>query len=63
MGEATGIPLAVATLMLVRGELDKPGVHGPEGAIDPEMFFRELATQFDVTPADGRTVELLHELA
>jgi len=61
MGEATGIPLAVATLMLVRGEIDKPGVHGPEGAIEPEMFFRELAKQFDATPADGRTIELLYE--
>jgi saccharopine dehydrogenase-like NADP-dependent oxidoreductase len=42
MGEMTGYPLAVATLMLVRGQVDSPGVHGPEGAIDPELYFAGL---------------------
>jgi saccharopine dehydrogenase-like NADP-dependent oxidoreductase len=42
MGEMTGYPLAVATLMLVRGQVDSPGVHGPEGAVDPELYFAGL---------------------
>jgi saccharopine dehydrogenase-like NADP-dependent oxidoreductase len=63
MGEFTGIPLAVATLMMVRGEVDKPGVHGPEAAVDAETFFNRLATTLGASPADGRTVELVAEAA
>lgn len=42
MGTMTGIPLAVATLMTARGQVDRPGVHGPE-VIDARAFFDELA--------------------
>ncbi|MEV0060451.1 saccharopine dehydrogenase NADP-binding domain-containing protein [Nocardia sp. NPDC050718] len=42
MGTMTGIPLAVATLMAARGEVDRPGVHGPE-VIDAATFFDDLA--------------------
>ncbi|GAA5108326.1 saccharopine dehydrogenase family protein [Haloechinothrix salitolerans] len=43
MGTMTGIPLAVGALMAARGEVTAPGVHGPEGAIDPAAFFQLLA--------------------
>jgi hypothetical protein len=61
MGEYTGIPLAVATLMLVRGEVDSPGVHGPEGAVDPDIYFRELATYVEGGAPEGDVVEVVSE--
>ena len=42
MGEATGIPLACGLKLLVDGKIVKSGVFGPEGAIDPNDFFKEL---------------------
>jgi saccharopine dehydrogenase-like NADP-dependent oxidoreductase len=42
MGEMTGYPLAIATLMMVRGQVKNPGVHGPEGALDPKIYFTGL---------------------
>lgn len=56
MGEMTGIPLAVAALMSARGQVSKPGVHGPEGAIDPKAFFHELAQYAEEPPAPGTDV-------
>jgi saccharopine dehydrogenase-like NADP-dependent oxidoreductase len=60
MGEMTGYPLAIATLMLVRGLVDATGVHGPEGAIDPEAYFHELSLLVEDRP-DGPVVEVLIE--
>lgn len=56
MGEMTGIPLAVAALMSARGQVAKPGVHGPEGAIDPKVFFTDLARFAPEPPAPGTQV-------
>ncbi|WP_460603159.1 saccharopine dehydrogenase family protein [Jatrophihabitans fulvus] len=56
MGEMTGIPLAVAALMVARGQVDAPGVHGPEGAIDPKIFFHDLSGHAEEPPTDGRPV-------
>jgi saccharopine dehydrogenase-like NADP-dependent oxidoreductase len=56
MGEMTGIPLAVAALMSARGQVAKPGVHGPEGAIDPKVFFQDLAQYAVEPPAEGAPV-------
>jgi saccharopine dehydrogenase-like NADP-dependent oxidoreductase len=56
MGEMTGIPLAVAALMSARGQVGKPGVHGPEGAIDPKVFFTDLARFASEPPAPGAPV-------
>jgi saccharopine dehydrogenase-like NADP-dependent oxidoreductase len=60
MGAVTGIPLAVATLMLIRGEIDTPGVHGPE-IVDADIFFREMAKFAPDPPAGGPYVEVLTE--
>lgn len=49
MGTMTGIPLAVATLMSARGQVDQPGVHGPE-IIDARTFFDNLAEHAHSTP-------------
>ena len=61
MGEFTGYPLAVATLMLCRGQVGNPGVHGPEGAVDPEIYFEELATFVDDRPEGVAPVEVVAE--
>ncbi|MGW4350641.1 saccharopine dehydrogenase NADP-binding domain-containing protein [Nocardia sp. NPDC004582] len=53
MGTMTGIPLAVATLMAARGQVDRPGVHGPE-VIDALAFFENLA-RYAGSPGEGRT--------
>jgi saccharopine dehydrogenase-like NADP-dependent oxidoreductase len=37
------IPLSVGALMIARGEVLARGVVPPESALDPEVFFRELA--------------------
>jgi saccharopine dehydrogenase-like NADP-dependent oxidoreductase len=61
MGAVTGIPLAVAALMLVRGELHHPGVSGPELTIDPDTFFGEMARFAPGAPSEGPYVEVLTE--
>jgi saccharopine dehydrogenase-like NADP-dependent oxidoreductase len=43
MGGATGVPMAVALSMLARGLIDRRGAFAPEGGIDPDAFFDELA--------------------
>jgi hypothetical protein len=62
MGTMTGIPLAVATLMMARGQVDKPGVHGPEGAVDPKIYFHDLAEFADERPADGEVYEVVMDV-
>lgn len=61
MGEFTGYPLAVATLMLCRGQVDTPGVHGPEGAVDPHVYFDQLATFVEDRPDGMAPVEVVSE--
>jgi saccharopine dehydrogenase-like NADP-dependent oxidoreductase len=39
----TGTPLAIAGVMLARGEITRRGVCGAELCVPPEIFFRELA--------------------
>ena len=60
MGEATGYPLAVATLMMARGHVEKPGVHGPEGALCPATYFQELSALLDA-PDSGPAFEVVTE--
>jgi len=43
MGGVTGVPLATALAMFAKGKIDRQGVFAPEGAIDPDAFFDELA--------------------
>lgn len=42
MGEMTGVPLAVALLLLARGRILRRGVFAPEGCVDPGAFFEAL---------------------
>ncbi len=42
-GLATATPASVAAQMLAFGVIRAPGVWGPESAIEPDRFFRELA--------------------
>lgn len=43
MGRLTGIPASIGALMLARGEITQRGVFAPEGVVDTERFFPELA--------------------
>ena len=49
LNNLTAVPLAIATLMLARGQIKGPGVLAPEACIDPDAFLRELrARQINV---------------
>ncbi|WP_116198589.1 saccharopine dehydrogenase family protein [Amycolatopsis circi] len=61
MGEFTGYPLAVATVMLCRGQVSELGVHGPEGAVDPHIYFDVLADFAEDRPAGVEPVEVVTE--
>lgn len=61
MGEFTGYPLAVATVMLCRGQVTETGVHGPEGAIDPRTYFDVLAEFVEDRPEGVDPVEVVSE--
>lgn len=39
MGGGTGTPLAIATEMIMNGEISQRGVLAPEACIDPLPFF------------------------
>jgi saccharopine dehydrogenase-like NADP-dependent oxidoreductase len=39
----TGVPLAIAGILLASGEARLPGAHGAERVFDPAAFLRELA--------------------
>jgi saccharopine dehydrogenase-like NADP-dependent oxidoreductase len=43
MGGVTGVPLATALAMFAKGKINRTGVCAPEGAMDPDAFFDELA--------------------
>ena len=58
MDGATGIPLALGTLMLLQGHVRRQGVMAPEKAIDPDRFFNLLAP-FCTAPAPCPANELV----
>ncbi|MFX1462800.1 MAG: saccharopine dehydrogenase family protein [Promethearchaeota archaeon] len=43
MAGVTGVPLAIATLMLIEGRITKKGILTPEEALDPLEFFDRIA--------------------
>ncbi|MBN1472735.1 MAG: saccharopine dehydrogenase NADP-binding domain-containing protein [Syntrophaceae bacterium] len=43
MGGATGVPLAIGAMMILKKVVTEYGVFAPEGIIDPDMFFHVLA--------------------
>ena len=53
MGEATGIPLACGLKLLVDGKISNKGVFAPEGAIDPNDFFKELDSISDLLDSNS----------
>lgn len=54
MADLTALPLAVATLMIGRGQINRPGVLAPEaeGGLDPKVFLNELGKR-GVTVREG----------
>jgi len=57
MGAITGIPTAIALAMFAKGSIKKQGVFAPEGIINPDTFFDELAPF--CTPVRANARELL----
>lgn len=53
----TGVPLAIAGVMLGRGEITERGVLGPEQCVPVAPFLRELA-RYDMRATETRTVAL-----
>ncbi|KQC08577.1 MAG: hypothetical protein APR62_04450 [Smithella sp. SDB] len=43
MGGATGVPLAIGAMMILKKAVTDYGVFAPEGILDPDMFFQALA--------------------
>ena len=65
MGEATGIPLACGLKLLIDGKITKFGVFAPEGAIDPNDFFKvlhEISDLFEeneeISPEDLKLINI-----
>ena len=52
MAGVTGVPLAIATLMLIEGKITKKGVLTPEESINPIEFFNRLAPYCDKSTAE-----------
>lgn len=54
MGGVTGVPLATALAMFAKGKIDRRGVFAPEGAIEADAFFDELAPLCTPTKKDAK---------
>ena len=52
MAGVTGVPLAIATIMLIEGKITKKGVLTPEESIDPIEFFNRIAPYCDKKNAE-----------
>lgn len=54
MAGSTGIPLAIAALRVLRGEIRERGVLPPEACTDPMPFFEEYSGYWAIRLAEGR---------
>ena len=43
MSPWTGTPASIGAIMLGRGQVSATGVVAPEGCLDPDQFFTEMA--------------------
>lgn len=60
MAGVTGIPLAIATDMLIKGEITRRGILAPEACIDPLPFFERFRRYCPGPPRD--VDEVLYEI-
>jgi lysine 6-dehydrogenase len=61
MAAATAAPVAIAVRQLIDGTIAAPGVHPPEGAIDPDAFFVSLHAYCDGAVAGVPIAEVTSE--
>jgi len=62
MGPGTGLPAAIAALLLLEGRVAAKGLLAPEDAIDPEIFVaRLLACGAAIRQTRSETVTLTAE--
>ncbi len=52
MAGLTGVPLAIATIMMIEGNVTKKGIFTPEEVIDPIEFFNRFAQYCDYNSAE-----------
>jgi hypothetical protein len=52
----TSVPLVVAALQILRGEIQERGVMAAETAFEPQPFFDEVAAVLPEPPLDGRLI-------
>jgi saccharopine dehydrogenase-like NADP-dependent oxidoreductase len=63
MGGITGVPLAIATEMLLEGTISAKGVVAPEACIDPVPFFEKYRKYCVPPPEEGKVLlEVVEEL-
>lgn len=53
LGEGTGIPAAMGTLLVALGKIDKKGVWPPEACVDPADFLDLLPSVIDLEKGEG----------
>jgi lysine 6-dehydrogenase len=56
----TSVPPSIVADWLVKGKIDKRGTRPPEGCIDPEPFFRELAKRKILVEEETRQTKTYH---
>lgn len=63
-GEGTGIPAALAGIMVARGEIAAPGVHPPEAVVDPDAMLAlaaEVIGHFGIGDGGGVPIHIEHQ--
>ncbi len=53
LGEGTGIPAAMGAILLQQGRITKPGVHPPEGCMDPRDFLELIPRVLKTTAGEA----------
>jgi saccharopine dehydrogenase-like NADP-dependent oxidoreductase len=64
MAGETGVPLAIGTDMIIRGEISQRGVLAPEACIEPRLFFERFREYCEGSPKslDDVLYEVVEEL-
>ena len=64
MAGETGVPLAIGTDMLIKGEISQRGVLAPEACIEPRLFFERFKEYCQGSPKSLEDVlyEVVEEL-
>jgi saccharopine dehydrogenase (NAD+, L-lysine-forming) len=64
LGEGTGIPVAIAAMLMATGKITRKGIYPPEGCMNPLDFIRLVPPVLEKTrdPDNPKTEELIVEI-